>query len=118
MIGFLDCYSGISGDMLLGALVDAGVPVEHLSRTLAGLSLADDVRLEAEEVQRGGLRATKVHVQVRRDQPHRTLGEIRAMLDGAALDTPLRERSLEVLGRLAAVEGRVHGLPPDQVELH
>jgi uncharacterized protein (TIGR00299 family) protein len=118
MIGFLDCYSGISGDMLLGALVDAGVPVAHLSGILAGLSLADDVQLEAEEVQRGGLRATKVHVQVRRDQPHRTLREIKAMLDGAALDVPVRERSLEVLGRLAAVEGRVHGLPPDQVELH
>lgn len=118
MIGFLDCYSGISGDMLLGALVDAGVPLPHLSAALDGLSLAGYVRLEATEVQRGGLRATKVDVVAEPGQPHRTLREIAGLLDAAALDPVVRERSLRVLGRLAEVEGRIHGEPAEQVELH
>ena len=118
MIGFLDCYSGVSGDMLLGALVDAGVPLPYLSATLAALSLAGYVGLEAREVQRGGLRATKVDVAASRGRPHRTLREIASLLDASVLSPDVREHSLRVLRRLAEVEGGIHGEPSEQVELH
>jgi uncharacterized protein (TIGR00299 family) protein len=118
VIGFLDCYSGVSGDMLLGAVVDAGVPLEHLSAALDGLALAGYVRLEAAQVDRGGLRATRVEVIAEPHQPHRTLREIGALLERAEIDEHVRERSLGVLRRLAEVEGRIHGEPVDEVELH
>ncbi|MGC8633246.1 MAG: nickel pincer cofactor biosynthesis protein LarC [Candidatus Limnocylindrales bacterium] len=117
-IGFLDCYSGISGDMVLGALVDAGVPLAHLSAVLDGLSLAGSVRLESEVVQRGVLRATRVQVIAAPHQPHRTLRDLAALLEAAALDETIRSRSLAVLSRIAEVEGRIHGQPTDEVELH
>ena len=118
MIGFLDCYSGISGDMLLGALVDSGVPVGHLAATLDALGLSDEIRLEAEEVSRGGLRATQVRVVARGDQPHRTLRDIEALLAAAILDEGVRAGSLAVLRRIVDVEARIHRVPPEQVELH
>lgn len=118
MIGFLDCYSGVSGDMLLGAVVDAGVPLEHLSAALDGLALAGYVRLEAAQVDRGGLRATKVEVIAEQHQPHRTLREIGTLLQRAGIDEHVRDRSLAVLRRLAEVEGRIHGEPAEEVELH
>ena len=59
-IGYLECFSGISGDMLLGALVDAGVPLSHLSEITASLNVG--ARLEARKVMRGGLTGTKVDV--------------------------------------------------------
>ncbi len=117
-IGFLDCYSGISGDMVLGALVDAGVPLAHLSAVLDGLSLAGYVRLESDQVQRGALRATRVQVIAAPQQPHRTLRDLTALLAAAELDEVIRVRSLAVLRGIAAVEGRIHGQATDEVELH
>ena len=119
MIGYLDCYSGISGDMTLGAIVDAGIPVERLSAAVEGLSIAGFERLDASAVSRGGLRATKVDVVVSGEQPHhRPFLEIERLLADAALEDEVRDRSLAVLRRLAEVEGRIHRTPPDQVELH
>ena len=117
-IGFLDCYSGISGDMVLGALVDAGVPVSFLAGTLKKLSSAGFVRLESEEVQRGGLRATSVRVVAESRQPHRTLRNLVDLLDRAELDEVVRSRSEAVLRRIAEVEGHIHGQATGDVELH
>ncbi len=117
-IGFLDCYSGISGDMVLGALVDAGVPLAHLSAVLDGLSLAGYVRLESGQVQSGALRATRVQVIATPQQPHRTLRDLAALLEAAELDEVIRVRSLAVLRRIAEVEGRIHGQATEDVELH
>jgi uncharacterized protein (TIGR00299 family) protein len=117
-IGFFDCYSGISGDMVLGALVDAGVPLSHLAGTLSRLSLGGFVRLEAKEVQRGGLRATSVKVIAEPRQPHRTLRDLVNLLESAELDEAVRSRSEAVLRRIAEVEGRIHGQAMDEVELH
>lgn len=118
MIGFLDCYSGVSGDMLLGAIVDAGVPVDALSAALAGLSLDGFKRLEATSVMRGALRATKVEVVASRGQHHRPLRAIVELLARADLEPVVRERSVAVLRRMAEVEGGIHAQPPDEVELH
>lgn len=118
MIGFLDCYSGISGDMLLGALVDGGLAVEEIRATVAALGLEHEVSVEAAVVTRGGLRATKVTVSTGTPAVHRRFGEVAAVVEGAALPVPVRERALAVLRRIAEVEARIHGQRVDDVELH
>ncbi len=118
MIGFLDCYSGISGDMCLGAVVDAGVPLDVLSAALDGMRLAGYVRLDASEVRRGAIRATQVRVVASAGQPHRTFREIVALLDAAPIEPAVHDHALAVFRRLVEVEGRIHGAPPDEVELH
>ena len=118
MIGFLDCYSGLSGDMLLGALVDAGLAIERLEATVDALGLSQDVRVRAETVIRAGVRATRVAVKASATPTGRTLPEIAKLLEGSSLAKPVLNTSLEVLTRLAEVEARIHGRQPAELELH
>lgn len=115
MIGWLDCGAGASGDMLLGVLVDSGVPLEHLRATV-NLLPVEELGLRAEPVTRHALRATKVHVDAPDSHHHRTFRDIRAMVDG--LPDPVREAALDAFGRLARAEGAVHGSDPEDVHFH
>jgi len=84
-LAYFDCFSGASGDMILGALVDAGLEVERLRGELASLGVGG-YRLEAKRVRRAGIAATKVHVRLEpREQPQRHLADILALLDGSGL---------------------------------
>jgi uncharacterized protein (TIGR00299 family) protein len=117
-IAYLDCFSGISGDMLLGALVDAGVAPDALRAELAKLPLAG-YRIEAAETHRAGLRATKVSVALEEaKQPHRRLPDILALIASSALPPLDTERAAAVFRRLAEAEARVHGVAPDEVDFH
>jgi uncharacterized protein (TIGR00299 family) protein len=118
VIGFLDCYSGISGDMLLGAMVDAGLPMQRLEAVVDALRLGGDVSVWAETVDRSGLRATSVHVEAHGVQPHRTLASLTDVLEASSLPERVRASSLAVLTAIAEVEGRIHGRPTEEVELH
>ena len=117
MIGWLDCAAGISGDMLLGALVDAGAPIEVLQAAVDGVGV-EPVRLRGEQVQRGGLGALRVHVEVADTAARRTWADVRALLEAADLAAPVRATALAVFARLAAAEGAVHRVPPEQVHFH
>ena len=115
-VAWLDVGSGVSGDMLLGAFADLGIELDVLQRSIDAV-LPGTVRLEHSEVLRAGTRATKVDVRLLvDDKPRRSWVEIRARLYDA--DPPVRDRALAVLGRLAAVEGRIHGVDPDDVHFH
>ncbi len=117
-IAYFDCFSGISGDMTLGALVDAGVPIEHLRAELAKLDLAG-YALSSEKVKRSGLAATKVNVALDdRQQPARHLSAIRDIINGSSLSPDVKQKSLNVFRRLAEVEANVHGTTIDQVHFH
>jgi uncharacterized protein (TIGR00299 family) protein len=132
-LAYFDCPSGASGDMILGALVDAGVPFEALERELAGLGV-DGYRLERSEVMKGGFRATKVDVHLAgcdRDPGalysgigphdsagHRGLGEILGILERSQLAPRVREMASRVFRRLADAEARVHGTTPERVQFH
>jgi uncharacterized protein (TIGR00299 family) protein len=117
-IAYLDCFSGISGDMLLGALVDAGVPADELRGELAKLSLRG-YRLEVQRTQRAGLAATKVTVALQEaKQPDRRLADILSLIATSALPGEDKERAARVFRRLADAEARVHGTEPDAVEFH
>jgi hypothetical protein len=115
---YLDCFSGISGDMLLGALVDAGLSPDDLRAELANLPLIG-YRIDAAKTQRAGLAATKVTVVLEEAaQPHRRLPDILALIQESALPAGDKERGGAVFRRLAAAEARVHGVEPEQVEFH
>lgn len=118
MIAYLDCYSGISGDMTLGALVDAGLPFEELRDALRGLPVAD-YELTVEPVLSKGISGTRVAVRVdEAAQPHRHLSDVLAIVDGSTLPGAVKARGGEVFRRLAAAEATIHGQSVDQVHFH
>jgi uncharacterized protein (TIGR00299 family) protein len=118
-IAYFDCPSGAAGDMIMGALVDAGVPFDSLRAELRKLALPgwDLVRAE---VKRGAFRATKVDVEIDRGAHthHRSLADIQAILDASPLATGVRERAARIFGRLADAEARVHGTSREAVHFH
>jgi len=115
---YLDCFSGIAGDMLVGALLDLGASFEAVQGGLAALGL-DGVTVATRPVDRGAIRATKFDVRVvGEEHPQRGLREIRAILDAATLPEAVRERSLAAFTHLARAEGRVHGKAWEEVHFH
>ena len=165
-LAYLDCPTGISGDMCLGAVVAAGVPLEYLSEKLLGLGIESEYGLRVESVHRNGQLATKVHVDlltsvnahhnpdhkhqhpdqhnhehkhghghgtsITSDSKHhkthahhatahaqaRNLPEIEQLIAAASLPPRVTEWSLAVFRNLAAAEGAVHGIAPEQVHFH
>lgn len=117
-IAYLDCAAGAAGDMLLGAFIDAGLPIAVLETMVEALGLAGEAHLLATEVHRGGFRATRLEVRVDDDAPDRTVPDILAVIDRAALSTRAKEQSRAAIERLAAVESRLHGVTPDALHLH
>lgn len=115
---YLDGFSGVSGDMLLGALVDLGVTIAHLRSELKKLPVRG-FDISARQVERAHLAAVKVDVEVGRGrQPERNLREIRRIVQGARLSTEVRGRAMKAFERLARAEARVHRMPVDRVHLH
>lgn len=114
---YLDCCSGLAGNMLLGALMELGVGEEALRAELAGLRLAG-WRLTARQVKKGALSATLAEVEVTAPQPHRNLTDILALIADSTLPAPVKERSAAVFHRLAQAEAEVHGEPVEQVHFH
>lgn len=117
MIGHLDCFSGVSGDKCLGALVGAGVPIDDLTSMLVGLPL-DGWSLRAEEVKRAGFAGTQVSVDAPAEQPHRTWDDIRGLVSEADLPESVREKALAVFEKLADAEARAHGMDSADVHFH
>jgi uncharacterized protein (TIGR00299 family) protein len=116
-VAYLDCFSGISGDMLLGALLDAGLPEKVLLEELRRLPL-EDYTIASRRMRQGALQGTKVDIAVGANQPQRSWREIRALLAASGLAPGTRKKALRVFGLLAAAEGKVHGCPPDEVHFH
>jgi uncharacterized protein (TIGR00299 family) protein len=148
-IGYLECFAGISGDMMMGALVDAGAPFELLQKTAASLGLGAELRLS--RVNRSGIESTKIDVLVegklhepvaptgpvehvhdhghKHDHDHhhdhhhahtngRSLPQIRTLLLAADLTQRARNLSLSAFALLAQAEGRIHGVPIEEVHFH
>ena len=117
-LAYFDCFSGISGDMTLGALVDAGVSIDALRAELAKLNLPG-YEITAEKVMRSGISATKVHVRLDdKPQPARHLSDIRKIIEASKLSASIKQKSISIFERLAAAEARVHGTTPDKVHFH
>jgi uncharacterized protein (TIGR00299 family) protein len=116
-IAYFDCFSGISGDMTLGALLDTGVDMAVLQAELAKLPVTG-YRLEAHLVKRGGLRGTKVDVLVEEAQPPRKYTDIVAMISASDLSPTIRQQALDIFRRLGEAEAHLHHEPLDNVHFH
>jgi pyridinium-3,5-bisthiocarboxylic acid mononucleotide nickel chelatase len=115
---YFDCFSGISGDMTLGALVDAGVSIDFLRSELEQLNLPG-YEITALKVIRSGVSATKVHVCLdEKDQPARHLSDIRAIIESSALSASIKQKSIRIFERLTDAEAKVHGTTSEQVHFH
>lgn len=116
-VAYLDCVSGISGDMMLGALVDAGVPLDQIQQGIDTLGLPS-CRLDAREVTKKGFRATHITVLHEPEHRHRHLGHITGMIDGSQLSPAQKELATRIFVRLAEAEARVHGTTIEKVHFH
>jgi len=130
---YFDCFSGASGDMIVGALVDAGVPLDEIRAALGSLSI-DREAVWTERVQRAGIGAMKFQVRgedaghghhhqkhggvATEAHAHRTLPEIYTLIDGSRLSAAGKDRAKALFARLGDVEATIHGTPADKVHLH
>lgn len=116
-LAYVDCVGGMAGDMLLGALLDAGADADLVRSGLSRLGV-EGLELRVGRTRRGPLDAARVEVRAPPAQPHRGLREVGELVEGARLPPRARERALTTFDRLAVAEGRVHGIAPDEVIFH
>ena len=124
-IGYLECPTGIAGDMCLGALVDLGLPWQYLVDRLKSLGIESEYQLRTEKVIRNGQSATKVYVDLSHKHHHshhhhsaRHLPEIQSLIENATLPNRVKQWSLNIFQQLAIAESAVHGIPPEKVHFH
>lgn len=115
---WFDPFSGASGDMVVGALIDAGLPVDQLQEELAKLDLGG-YRITAARTTDRVTAGTRFRVELDdADQGHRHWSDIRSLIEGSQLADPVRERALSVFRNLAEAEAEIHGEPVDHVHFH
>ena len=128
-IGYLECPTGIAGDMCLGALIDCGLPWQYLVDRLKSLGIEREYKLSTEKVIRNGQSATKVYVDLQLKPKHthndhhhhypaRHLPEIENLIKNANLPARVKQWSLAIFNKLAIAESQVHGIPPEKVHFH
>jgi uncharacterized protein (TIGR00299 family) protein len=115
-VAHFDCFSGISGDMVLGAAIDAGVDPDAIREALHSLDLP--IRLEVENVKRCGFAATKATIRAQDQEDYRFLPEIEEILAKAALSPERRELATAIFRKLALAESVAHGMPLEKVHFH
>ena len=116
-IAYFDCFSGISGDMTLGALVDAGCNLAEMEAHLRRLPVPG-WKISSEKVVRRGFRATQVKVESSDPQRHRSLYEILQLIERAGLPGAISERASNIFRRLGQAEALVHGVAIEKVHFH
>jgi pyridinium-3,5-bisthiocarboxylic acid mononucleotide nickel chelatase len=114
---FIEPFSGISGDMMIGALLDLGFDFAELQAALKFLPLKE-YQLSVQKCIRSGVQATKFDVQAGHSHHHRSFGDIREMIESSGLSSWVREKSIEAFRRLAESEGKIHGQLPEKVHFH
>ena len=116
-VAYLDCLAGISGDMLLGALIDVGWPEQNLRALISKLKLGD-VQLKVDRVSKRGIAATQVSILSPHHQPHRGLNDLSAIVMQAELPGAIQEVAISALRLLAEAESQVHGVPVERIHFH
>jgi pyridinium-3,5-bisthiocarboxylic acid mononucleotide nickel chelatase len=116
-LAYFDCFSGISGDMTLGALIDAGCDVEHLRKELQALQVPG-WELSAEKVWKNGMAATFAKVKTEDQKRHRSLTDILEILKKSQLTSQVRDRASAVFQKLGEAEARVHDVPLEKIHFH
>jgi len=116
-VAYFNCFSGISGDMVLAALVDLGWSVKELERELDKLDLSG-YQVEAKKVAKKGITSTQIEIRIEEDKKERKLKDILSILDESKLEKKIKERSRAIFIRLASVEAKIHGKSPQKIHFH
>jgi uncharacterized protein (TIGR00299 family) protein len=114
---YFDCFAGASGDMILGAMVAAGVDPDFLREQLSLLPVSG-FSVNFETVNRSGLSATYARVETAAEDKHRHLADIKEIIDQSGLSERVKQRAVQIFTRLAEAEARVHNMPIDHVHFH
>ena len=118
MIAYFDCFSGISGDMILGAFLDLGFPLSELTASLASLKIPK-YTLEALPEKRMNLKGTRLRINVKQPgKDEKTFKEIRTMIEGSKINKDVKEKSIDIFSCLAKAEAFIHRKRIDQVHFH
>jgi len=117
MLAYFDCFSGISGDMTLAALIDLGVPAKWLEENLARIPLAG-FDLQVKSLFRNGIEAQSVQVALEGDPPPRNYTAIKTLISASPLADTTKALSLAIFDKIAAAEAEIHGCPKDHVHFH
>jgi uncharacterized protein (TIGR00299 family) protein len=116
-IAYFDCFAGISGDMTLGALIDAGADRALLDAAVEALGLVDEVRIEVRHETRGHVGGTRVAIETV-DRVERTVPALRDVVEGSGVPAGVKVQAIDAINRLAGAEARLHGLPEEKIHLH
>jgi uncharacterized protein (TIGR00299 family) protein len=117
MLAYFDCFSGISGDMTLGALIDLGVPVQWLKESLKSVPISD-FELSITSVSRHGIQAKRVHITSEDNTASRDFATIKSLINNSPLSLDIKQRSLEIFDKIADAEAVIHGCPKEHVHFH
>lgn len=116
---YCDCFSGISGDMFLSALIDAGYPLQNLRETYRLLKIPEYRDTTFQKVMKGAIQAVQIHLDFSPESyHHRRYADIRSFLIESELLRSVKEKSLAIFGKIAAAESSVHGIPVEEVHFH
>jgi len=117
-IAYLDCFSGVSGDMLIGSLLDAGLPFEELKRIIYGLNL-DGYTISAKKEGRNNIFGTKFYVSLKeKHQKARYLKDIKEIITNSDIPLTVVEKCVSIFEKLAITEGEIHHISPDEIHFH
>ncbi len=114
---YFDCSSGISGDMILGALTDLGVSLAFLEKELQKLKIRS-FTLKTRTMKKNGIRATKFDVHITESKHERNLGEIRRIIEKSSIDEDVKKQSIIIFKKMFAAEAKVHGMSISKIHLH
>ena len=117
-IAYLDCFSGVSGDMFVGALIDAGLPIEELKKTIAGLNF-NDYKISVKKEERDNVFGTRFLVSAcRKNQKTRSFKDIKEIFQTSNLPPTVPEKCIVIFEKLAMAEGAIHHISPEKVHFH
>jgi len=117
-IAYADCFSGVSGDMFLASLLDAGLPIDVLREGIDTLDLPEKIELKLTETHKGALRASDLEVIVPHSHTHRHLSDILAIINGSRLNASVKQTASRIFTLVAEAEARVHGEPVEHIHFH
>jgi uncharacterized protein (TIGR00299 family) protein len=123
---YVDAYSGISGDMLMGAFLDAGLPLDVVEKAFQELKLDEEFKIRSQSVMKGVIRATQFRIELTKPDEsdhhhhthHRHMADIRKIIQNSSLKMSVKANALKIFELLAKAEGKVHGVNPDEVHFH
>lgn len=114
---YIDCFSGISGDMIVGALLDLGLDFNFLKEELKKIEI-EGYEVGLKKVKKSGISASKFEVKITKGQPHRNYGDIRSLINNSTINTKAKQTALSIFEIIAAAESRVHQIGMDNVHFH